>query len=69
MTYLTTKDLAQRWKVGVKKIYRMKNRGEIPFARFGGAIRFPLAAIEAYERTQTTTPEEGGNQAAARVAT
>lgn len=56
--YLTAEELANRWRVKRKKIYKMREEKQIPFTRIGGNYRFPLDAIEKYEQGNTIIPDE-----------
>lgn len=42
-------ELARRWDISLAHAYRMFERGDLPSVRFGGAVRTPIAAVEAYE--------------------
>ncbi len=54
--FLTVRELAKRWKLSDKRIYQLKE--EIGYTQIGGAIRFPIEKIEAYEQTRTIEPDE-----------
>jgi excisionase family DNA binding protein len=47
--FLTPKEIAARWRLSKSAIYRMKETGHLPYTQLGGAIRFNLADVEAYE--------------------
>lgn len=48
--FLTPKELAARWRLGLSTIYALKDTGHLPFYQLGGAIRFRLEDVEAYEQ-------------------
>lgn len=50
--YLTEKQLAARWQVNAGSLANARGRGHhaVPFIRIMGRVRYPLAAVEAYER-------------------
>ncbi|MFF8349310.1 helix-turn-helix transcriptional regulator [Cellulosimicrobium funkei] len=52
---LTTNDLSQRWGVSVSHLATLRSRGQgCPFMRLhGGAVRYRLADVEAYEIAAT----------------
>ncbi len=56
--YLTAKELAERWKCSVKKIYAMRDKGQLPYTDLGGTIRFLREDIEKYEKQNTVRLEE-----------
>lgn len=47
--YMGASELARRWDISLAHAYRMFERGDLPSVRFGGAVRTPIAAVEAYE--------------------
>ena len=47
---MTVKDLATELKVAPKTIYGWVERGEVPFYRFGRALRFRLEEVVAWGR-------------------
>jgi hypothetical protein len=48
--HLTTRDLARRWQVSVKKLENDRWRGGgVPFVRIGAAVRYRLADVLAFE--------------------
>jgi excisionase family DNA binding protein len=48
--YLTPKELAARWRLGLSTIYALKETGHLTYYQIGGAIRFGLEDVEAYEQ-------------------
>jgi predicted DNA-binding transcriptional regulator AlpA len=51
-TFLTSKELAARWKVSVGKLYMMRLKAEgVQPVRIGGSVRYLLSDIENYENT------------------
>jgi excisionase family DNA binding protein len=48
--FVTAKELAMRWRLGLSTIYQMKDSGHLPFYLLGGDVPFRLEDIEAYER-------------------
>lgn len=55
---LNEKQLARRWNVSVKKLQADRPAGKGPsFHRFGRAIRYRIADIEAYERKHLVLTE------------
>lgn len=48
--FLTPKELAARWRLALASVYRLKDAGQLPYYQIGGAVRFRLADVEAYER-------------------
>jgi excisionase family DNA binding protein len=53
--FLTTDDLAQRWNVKKKTIYQLK--GELPYYKFKGSIRFKLSDVTTYEENHKIEEE------------
>lgn len=58
---LTDIDLAERWNVSVRTIRKWRQAGGGPrFRKFGSAVRYSLADVEAFEeaaaRTSTSDP-------------
>lgn len=50
-TVLTQKELAARWQISHKTLERWRWLGEGPrFFKFGGAVRYKIEDIEAYEK-------------------
>jgi excisionase family DNA binding protein len=47
---LTARDLAERWQVSDKLVFKMAANGEIPCVRLGRRVRFHPDAIAAFER-------------------
>ena len=61
--HLTTRDLARRWQVSVKKLENDRWRGEgVPFVRIGSAVRYRLCDVLAFEEARlvpsTSVPEK-----------
>ena len=54
---LTAEQLADRWQVATSHVYRLTREGQIPSVKLGRYVRFSPAAIEAFERGDTTTKE------------
>jgi len=55
---LTAEQLAERWQVPKSHVYRLAREGRIPVIELGRYKRFSPAAIEAFERGDTTTTKE-----------
>jgi excisionase family DNA binding protein len=54
--FLTSVELAERWKVSRTTLWRLAQRGDSPPAlRVGGSMRFRLSDIEAWEAANTVT--------------
>jgi excisionase family DNA binding protein len=53
-TFLTPKELAARWRLGLSTVYALKESGHLTFYQLGGAIRFKLADVLAYEEAGQT---------------
>lgn len=47
---LKLSDLAERWSVSRQHLYRLKDRGEIPYIKIGGGYYVNLKQIEEIER-------------------
>ena len=47
--YLTPKELAARWRLALSSIYRLKDSGHLPYVQLGGAVRFRVSDVLAYE--------------------
>ena len=63
--HLTTRDLARRWQVSVKKLENDRWRGGgVPFVRIGSAVRYRLSDILAFEESSlfcsTSAPKSPG---------
>jgi hypothetical protein len=61
----TTRDLARRWQVSVKKLENDRWRGGgVPFVRIGAAVRYRLSDILAFEESSlfcsTSAPKSPG---------
>jgi predicted DNA-binding transcriptional regulator AlpA len=55
---LDTHQLAKRWNVSARTLERHRTTGDGPrFLRVGGAVRYRLADIEAYENQQLAAAE------------
>ncbi len=52
---LTAEQLAERFQIPVSQIYRLTRDGTLPAVRLGRYYRYSPAAIEAFERGDTTT--------------
>lgn len=50
--YLSEQQLAARWQVHPGSLANQRGRGRhvVPFIKLVGRVRYPLAAVEAYER-------------------
>lgn len=53
-THASVKDLADRWACPKSAIYQQIRTGALKALRIGGTIRIPLAAIDEFERRNTT---------------
>lgn len=49
---MTAKQIASRTGVCTRTIYRMKDRGEIPYYQIGRQIRFKLCEVEEATKCQ-----------------
>jgi excisionase family DNA binding protein len=47
--FLTPKEVAARWRLGLSTVYALKDAGQLAYVQVGGAIRFKLADVLAYE--------------------
>lgn len=57
--YLTTKELAERWKVPAKSLVDSRSQGSGPaFYKIGGKVRYDLRDIEAFETRCSTKEQE-----------
>ncbi|MGD1916820.1 MAG: helix-turn-helix domain-containing protein [Phycisphaerales bacterium] len=45
---LTTRELAQEWRVSERTIFDLRTNHGLPFVRIAGSIRFARAAVEAW---------------------
>lgn len=52
---MTAKQIAKHTDVCVRTIYRMKDRGEIPYYQIGRQIRFKLCEVEEATKCQKRT--------------
>lgn len=51
--FITSKELAMRWDTTPQSLNMMRHRGGGPiFTKIGGAVRYNLADVEAYENAQ-----------------
>lgn len=57
---MTAEQLAERWQVPTSQVYRQVREGTIPKVQIGRYYRFPMEAIEAWERGQWNA--EGGDR-------
>ena len=55
---LTAEQLAARWQVPISQVWRLARADAIPTVRLGRYVRFNPAAIEAFERGETTPKED-----------
>lgn len=53
-TYLTTKELAERFNVSVSTVYAWSNKKLIPCLHFGRTKRFAFSDIQAFEERNRT---------------
>jgi excisionase family DNA binding protein len=51
--YLSPRELAVRLSVSLRMAYKLGEIGTLPVLRIGGTVRYPVAAIEAYEKANT----------------
>jgi len=60
--FLTTNQLAHRWKVKAHTLItkRSAGTGSVTHYKLGGAVRYLLADIERYERSHRVFPATGG---------
>lgn len=52
---MTAKQLAKHTGVSVRTVYRMKDRGELPYYQLGRQIRFKLCEVEEDTKCQKRT--------------
>lgn len=45
---LTTRELAQEWRISERTIFDLRTNHGLPFVRMAGSIRFDRAAVEAW---------------------
>ena len=50
--YISAKTLAARWDISLGEAYKMQN--VLPALRVGRTLRYPLEAVEAFEREHRT---------------
>jgi excisionase family DNA binding protein len=55
-TFLTPREVADRWQMGRSTIYEIIARGELPFYRLGKSIRIALEDVEEYETAGRVEP-------------
>lgn len=48
--WLTTREVAEHWRLSPNTVNRMIKRGELEAVRFGATWRIPEASVAAYER-------------------
>ncbi|MGB2376133.1 MAG: helix-turn-helix domain-containing protein [Luminiphilus sp.] len=53
-TLLKLGDLAERWSISRQHVYRLKNRGEIPYIKIGAGYYVNLEQIKEIERGQSS---------------
>jgi excisionase family DNA binding protein len=51
----TPKTLAERWECSPNHVLKLAREGKLSFFRIGKMYRFPVDAVEAYERGNTVT--------------
>jgi hypothetical protein len=55
--YLTQTDVARRWRISPRSLERWRMLGEGPtFFKIGGAVRYRVEDIEAFEAKQRRSP-------------
>ncbi len=61
--FLTTNQLAQRWRVKAHTLItkRSAGTGAVTHYKLGGAVRYLLADIERYERSHRVFPQGEGD--------
>lgn len=52
--WLTTAEVAERWRVSAREVQRMASSGEISHMRAGRQIRISQDTVIAFERSHTT---------------
>jgi excisionase family DNA binding protein len=52
---LTAEEVAERWQVSAKLVYRLAATGDVPAVRLGRCVRFRPDAVEAFERGDPNT--------------
>ncbi|WP_430336323.1 helix-turn-helix domain-containing protein [Rhodococcus sp. ACT016] len=50
---LTAIELAERWQISSRTVYRLAQAGEISSIRIGDSVRFTEEAVQAYETAHT----------------
>lgn len=57
--YLTSKELAHRWRISVQTLANWRSAGDKgpPFVKVGGKPLYSVAAVEAYEKQNSITPQ------------
>ena len=61
--YMRIGELAERWDISLAHCYRLVERGDVASLKAGGAVRIPIAGIEAYERAQGSPATREGRTA------
>lgn len=61
MEYMTVKEAAAALGVCVMSIYRLHNKGVIPFTKIGNATRISRPALEQFLAAQTNFKEIGAD--------
>ena len=62
-TFLTIREVSQRWSVSVDLIYDMIRSGTLKALKIGGTTwRIPLSSVEEYEQTNTTGYNSSGGK-------
>jgi excisionase family DNA binding protein len=56
-TFLTPAEVAARWSCSPRHVRRLAERHQLPGLRVGGAWRFSLESVEAFEAGHTTSAE------------
>ncbi|MCZ4615202.1 helix-turn-helix domain-containing protein [Rhodococcus qingshengii] len=52
--YMSVKELAERWNCDLTAIYRQVKARQLPALHVGKIIRIPVAAVEEFERSNTS---------------
>jgi excisionase family DNA binding protein len=64
-TFLTPREVGERWHCSPRHVRRLAERHQLPGLRVGGAWRFSLDSVEAYEAGHTTACESAPTTAPA----
>ena len=56
---MTAKEVAEHTKLNVRTIYRMKDRGEIPYYKAGSRFRFKLDEVEQAMKGDRNVKKDG----------